>query len=177
MRTLGLQRMPGTVVLEQETLAHVASLPEGGWRGQITARDGNVWVLTPDDRKLTRFDAATVAESGEFRLDRGAVGLLVDERGVLVLHADAQVVRLDPVTGAERQRARLPEGTTELVAGPGVLWGLRGHHPGPEGDQSVSLVQVDPSTLGVQREVELGRSIYAGAPYLAEDKVVALIEV
>jgi streptogramin lyase len=153
-----------------EILAEIPVAAVPGWEtggGAMEVTGGAVWVAGGgSSRNLVRIDVATNRVDLEIAVEGASLGdVAVDDLGVWVSvfvrdgdHESIDLVRLDPVTGAEEARIPLErEYGREVIAIDGTIWVHEHETHGSVVGTSV-LTRVDPHTGRVVASVPLGSS-------------------
>ena len=118
--------------IDPGTNAVVSRIQVGrGFRHEIAADNGAVWVTNPDDDTVSRIDPASGTVTGTFATGGSdPVGIALTTEGVWVSnhHADTtgtgSVVRLDPTSGAVL--TTIPLGAATFAGGPGGMTAASG---------------------------------------------------
>jgi hypothetical protein len=172
VRSLGLA-VPGSIVLDAETLEPVAELRAGGKRGDLVAAADGVWISTYEDRTITLIDPDG-RERLQVELPDRPTAIALDGDRPLVLCRSGRLLRVDPLEGRIADDVRLPETVSSVAAGHGQVWAVAA-----DADRSgfhVRLLQLDPATLALAREIDLGCSTYFGNLCIGEGTVNLLHE-
>ena len=165
--------VPKAVMLDAQTLELLAELPTGGNRGDVVAGADGVWFSSHEQRRLSH-----VSPDGEERLrvelPARPLAIALDGDHPVVLCQQDRLVRVDPVEGRILDDVAAPPFAGAIAAGAGQVW-LEANEMQRSGLQ-VRLVQLDPSTLAVARELDLGVSLYSGNLTISDGVVSILHE-
>jgi hypothetical protein len=146
-------------VLAEIPVPAVPTWETGG--GGMELANGSLWMVGGGGGTgLIRIDAATNLVTGEFAVGaRFPADVAIDERGIWVtvfVREGIDLVRFDPVTGAEEARIPLEsEYAREVIAIDGTIWVHEHETHGSVVGNSV-LTRVDPETERVVTSVPLG---------------------
>jgi streptogramin lyase len=184
LQALGLAPVPGVVVLDEMTLEVVAELSGvGGYGGAVAADNRSVWFTTARGKGLARVDPVTRTEAARMKLPRRPLNVTADERGAVVLCDRQVIVRVDPSGERIVTEATVPESTSDVVASGGYLWALKTVISNTGGmslsislTTDVTLLQLDPASLRVTREVPVGQAGFSGGLRAQGGVVSALVE-
>ena len=147
---------PALVVVDPSSNRVVASIAVGSRPVTVTGLDGSVWVGDAQDGTVTEVDTATRRVVKVVGVGSPVVDLSAGVGGVWgATGGFGEVVRIDPELGAVAARGMLGDPDDPIVptvsaigVGDGRVW--IGAFDG--------LAEIDPSSAGVVREVDLGRS-------------------
>ena len=135
--------------------------------GKLTVGEGGVWVLSRDDRNVTRIDPATKKVAKRIRMPSVPWDIAVGAGAVWIDLID-RVSRVDPGTGRITRTVRLPDtegagdlafanwGFPTIAVGAGAVWVINPDRTvsriDPVSGKLVATIEVDAATIAAGRE-------------------------